>query len=156
MNDQLYITVQLQLVDFMKTLPVNLNSYQGKKIFQFFDDLMELPLYSVKFSDQKFRKLLFFPIVNAIQQTKNGPWHTKISVAEHLVKGDYLFHFPPSLFFYTNTINFQVKLSIIRSYFLDYEMFWFNSFIKCTKINYFIQKLRVFSYNLLKINKYNL
>ena len=80
LNDQLYITVQFQLVDFMKTLQVNLNSYQRKQFLQFFDDLMSLPPYSVQFSDQKFRKLLFFPVVNAIQQTKNGPWHIKISV----------------------------------------------------------------------------
>ena len=90
LNDQFYITVQFQLVDFMKTLQVNINSYQRK---QFFDDLMKLPPYSVQFSDQKFRKLLFFPVVNAIQQTKNGPWHIKISVAEPLMKNYYPFHF---------------------------------------------------------------
>ena len=66
LNDQLYITVQFQLVDFMKTLEVNINSYQRKQFLQFFDDLMGLPPYSVQFSDQKFRKLLFFPIVNDI------------------------------------------------------------------------------------------
>ena len=27
-----------------------------------------------------------------------------------------IFHFPPSFFFYTSTINLQVKLSIIRSF----------------------------------------
>ena len=61
LNDQLYITVQFQLVDFMKTLQVNLNSYQRKQFLQFFDDLMRLPPYSVQLFDQKFRKLLFFP-----------------------------------------------------------------------------------------------
>ena len=116
LNDQPYITVQFQLVDFMKTLQVNLNSYQRKQFLQFFDDLMGLPPYSVWFSHQKFRKLLFFPVVNAIQQTKNGPWHIKIAVAEPLMKDDYPFHFPPSFFFYTSTINLQVKLSIIRSF----------------------------------------
>jgi hypothetical protein len=115
-NDQPYIIVQFQLVDFMKTLQVNLNSYQRKQFLQFFDDLMGLPPYSVQFSDRKFRKLLFFPVVNAIQQTKNGPWHIKIAVAEPLMKDDYPFHFPPSFFFYTSTINLQVKLSIIRSF----------------------------------------
>ena len=64
---------------------------------QFFDDLMGLPPYCVQFSDQKFRKLLFFPVVNAIQQTKNGPWHIKIAVAEPLMKNYYPFHFPPTL-----------------------------------------------------------
>ena len=47
---------------------------------------MGLPPYSVQFSDQNFRKLLFFPVVNAIQQTKNGPWYIKIAVAEPLMK----------------------------------------------------------------------
>ena len=116
LNDQLYITVQFQLVDFMKALQVNINSYQRKQFLQFFDDLMGLPPYCVQFSDQKFRKLLFFPVVNAIQQTKNGPWHIKIAVAEPLMKNYYPFHFPPSFFVYTSTINLQVKLSIIRSF----------------------------------------
>ena len=44
LNDQVYITVQFQLVDFMKTLQVNINSYQRKQFLQFFDDLMGLPL----------------------------------------------------------------------------------------------------------------
>ena len=116
MKDQLYIIVQFQLVDFMKTLQVNLNSYQRKQFLQFFDDLMGLPPYSVQFSDQKFRKLLFFPVINAIQQTNNGPWYIKIAVAEPLIKNDYLFHFPPSFLFYTSIINLQVKLSTIRSF----------------------------------------
>jgi hypothetical protein len=116
LNDQPYITVQFQLVDFIKTLQVNLNNYQRKQFLQFFDDLMGLPPYSLQFSDQKFRKLLFFPVVNAIQQTKNGPWHIKIAVAEPLMKDDYPFHFLTSFFFYTSTINLQVKLSIIRSF----------------------------------------
>lgn len=116
LNDQLYITVQFQLVDFMKTLQVNLNSYQRKQFLQFFDDLMGLPPYSQQFSDQKFRKLLFFPVVNAIQQTKNKPWYIQIAVAEPLMKDYYPFHFPPSFFVYTSTINLQVKLSIIRSF----------------------------------------
>lgn len=100
----------------MKTLQVNINSYQRKQFLQFFDDLMGLPPYSVQFSDQKFRKLLFFPVVNAIQQTKNEPWHIKIAVAEPLMKDYYPFHFPPSFFFHTSTINFKIKLSIIRSF----------------------------------------
>ena len=70
----------------------------------------------MQFSDQEFRKLLFFPVVNAIQQNKNGPWYIKIAVAEPLMKNYYPFHFPPSFFIYTNTINLQVKLSIIRSF----------------------------------------
>ena len=113
LNDQPYITVQFQLVDFMKTLQVNLNSYQKK---QFFDDLMGLTPYSIQFSDQKFRKLLLFSIVNAIPQTENGPWHIKIDVPEPLMKNYYPFHFPSGFFFYNSAINLQVKLSIIRSF----------------------------------------
>ena len=116
LNDQLYITVQFQLVDFMKSVKNNLNSYQRKQFLQFFDDLMGLPPYSQQFSDKKFRKLLFFPVVNAIQETKNGPWYIQIAVAEPLMKNYYPFHFPPSFFVYTSTINLQVKLSIIRSF----------------------------------------
>jgi hypothetical protein len=100
----------------MKTLQVKINSYQRKQFLQFFDDLMGLPPYSVQFSNQKFRKLLFFPVVNAIQQTKNGPWHIKIAVAEPLMKNYYPFNFSPSFFVYTSTVNLQVKLSIIRSF----------------------------------------
>ena len=59
---------------------------------------------------------LFFLVVNAIQERKNGPWHIKIAVAEPFMKDDYPFHFPPSFFFYTGTIDLQVKLSIIRSF----------------------------------------
>lgn len=97
LNEQLYITVQFQLVDFMKAVQATISSYQRKQFLQFFDDLMELPPHSVQFSDQKFRKLLFFPVVNAIQHTKNGPWYIKIAVAEPLMKDYYPFHFPQAL-----------------------------------------------------------
>ena len=116
LNDQLYITVQFQLADFMKAVQVNQNTYQRKQFLQFFDDLMELPPHSVQFSDREFRKLLFFPVVNAIQQTKNGPWYIKIAVAEPLMEDYYPFHFPTSFFVCTSTINLQVKLSVIRSF----------------------------------------
>ena len=115
-NDQLYITVEFQLVDFMKALQVNINSYRRKQFLQFFDDLMGIPPYSVRVSDQRFRKLLFFPVVNAIQKTKNGPWYIQIAVAEPLMENYYPFHFPPSFFVYTSTINLQVKLSIIQAF----------------------------------------
>jgi hypothetical protein len=113
LNDQLYITVQFQLVDFMKSVKNNLNSYQRKQFLQFFDDLMGLPAYSQQFSDRKFRKLLFFPVVNAIQETKNGPWYIQIAVAETFNEKLLSFSFPTSFFVYTSTINLQVKLSII-------------------------------------------
>lgn len=48
--------------------------------------------------DKKW-KLLFFSVVNAIQQTKNGPWYIQIAVAKPLMKDYYPFHFPPSFFF---------------------------------------------------------
>ena len=116
LNDQSYIIVHFQLVDFMKALQVNRNSYQREQILQFFDDLMGLPPYAVQFSEHKFRKLLFFPVVNVTQQTKNGPWHIKIAIAEPLMENYYPFHFPTSFFSYGSTINLQVKLSIIRSF----------------------------------------
>lgn len=116
LNDQLYITVQFQLMDFMKALKVNTNSYQRKEFLQFFEDLMELPPFSLQFSDQKFRKLLFFPVVNAIQETKRGPWIIQIALAEPLINNYYPFHFPPRFFVHTSTIDLQVKLSIIRSF----------------------------------------
>ena len=142
LNDQLYITVQFQLVDFMKTLQVNINSYQRKQFLQFFDDLMGLPPHSVQFSDRKFRKLLFFPVVNAIQQTKNGPWYIKIAVAEPLMENYYPFHFPTSFFVYTSTINLQVKLSIIRSFAQE------SSFQKTYLIQSFLNQYKKRSYSI--------
>ena len=115
LNDQLYITLQFQLVDFMKTLQVNINTYQRKQFLQFFDDLMGLPPYFVKFSDQKFRKLLFFPVVNAIQQTKNGPWHIKIAVAESLMKNYYPFQLPKSFLISTYKNDLRLKVRLIKS-----------------------------------------
>jgi len=57
----------------MKSVKNNLNSYQREPFLQFFDDLMELPAYYQQFSEQKFRKLLIFPVVNATKEIKNGP-----------------------------------------------------------------------------------
>ena len=143
LNDQPYITVQFQLVDFMKTLQVNRNTYQRKQFLQFFDDLMRLPPYSLQFSDQEFRKLLVFPVVNAIQEKKNGPWKIKIAVAEPLMKNSYPFHFPPSFFINTDTINLQVKLSIIRAFcetFSDKKTYCIRSFLnQYQKRSYAIQ-----------------
>ena len=43
-----------------------------------------------------FLVLLFFPVVNAIQETKRRAWIIQISVAEHLMKDAYhiLFIYP--------------------------------------------------------------
>lgn len=82
-NGQISITIQFRLLDFMKTV------------------------------QRKFRQLLFFPVVNVIQETKRGPWIIQIVVAEPLMKDAYPFHLPPSFFTYSNLINIDVKLSII-------------------------------------------
>ena len=68
-NDQIYITVEFYLVDFMKMIKVKKNTYQREQLLEFFDNLMGLPPYQEQFSDKQFRKLLFFPVVNAIQTT---------------------------------------------------------------------------------------
>ena len=114
-NGQNYTTVQFRLLDFMKTVNCQANSYQRQQFLQFFNQLQSLPPFREKFADRKFRQLLFFPVVNAIQETKRGPWIIQISVAEHLMKDAYPFHLPPSFFTYSNTMNLDVKLSIIKA-----------------------------------------
>ena len=66
--------------------------------------------------------MLFFPVVNAIQETKRGPWIIQVAVAEPLMKDAYPFHFPPSFFFCSSNINLQVKLSIIRSFAQEHSL----------------------------------
>ena len=97
----------------MKALKVKTNSYQRKEFLQFFEDLMELPPFSLQFSDQKFRKLLFFPVVNSIQETKRGPWIIQIAVAEPLTTNYYPFHFPPRFFVHTSIALLICKLSYL-------------------------------------------
>jgi len=92
------------------------NTYQREQFLEFFDNLMELPPYEEQFSDKKFRKLLFFPVVNAIQTTERGPWIIQVAVAEPLLYDFYPFHFSPSFFSYFSHINLQVKLAIILSF----------------------------------------
>ena len=100
----------MQMVDAKK------NTYQRKQFLEFFDNLMGLPPYQEQFSDKEFRKLLFFPVVNAIQTTERGPWIIQVAVAQPLMHDFYPFHFPPSFFSCSSNINLQVKLSIIRSF----------------------------------------
>jgi len=73
-NDQIYMTVEFYLVDFMKMIEAKKNTYQREQFLEFFDNLMGLPPYQEQFSDKEFRKLLFFPVVNAIQRTERGPF----------------------------------------------------------------------------------
>lgn len=121
-NGQNYITVQFRLLDFIETVNCQANSYQRQQFLQFFNQLQSLPPFREKFADRKFRQLLFFPVVNAIQETKRGPWIIQISVAEHLMKDAYPFHLPPSFFTYSNTINLDVKLSIIQALAQEYSI----------------------------------
>jgi hypothetical protein len=108
-NGQTYITGEFRLIDFMKVVDSKANTYQRKQFLQFFELFQGLPPYQEKFADRKFRKLLFFPGVNAIQETKRGPWIIQVAVAELLMK----VHLPPSFFSYSNNISLEVKLSII-------------------------------------------
>ena len=99
----------------MKTVNFQANTYQRQQFLQFFNQLQSLPPFREKFADRKFRQLLFFPAVNAIQETKRGPWIIQISIAEPLMEDSYLFHLPPSFFTYSNTINLDIKLLIIKA-----------------------------------------
>ena len=81
-NGQIYITVQFRLLDLMKTVHCQPNTYQRQQFLQFFDQLQSLSPFREKFTDRNFRQLLFFPVVNAIQETKCGPWIIQIAVAE--------------------------------------------------------------------------
>lgn len=58
---------------------------------------------------------IFFPVVNAIQETERGPWIIRISVAEPLMKSGYPFFLPPRFFTYSDTNNLDVKLSLIQA-----------------------------------------
>ena len=121
-NGQNYITVEFRLLDFMKTVNRQANTYQRQQFLQFFNQFQSLPPFREKFADRKFRQVLFFPVVNAIQKTKRGPWIIQISVAEPLMKDAYPFHLPPSFFTYSNAMNLDVKLSIIQALAQDYSI----------------------------------
>ena len=123
-NGQNYITVQFRLLDSMKTVNSQANTYQRQQFLQFFNQLQSLPPFREKFADQNFRQLLFFPVVNAIPKTKREPWtiQTAIAVVEPLMKDSYPFHLPPSFFTYFNTINLDVKLSIIQALVQKYSI----------------------------------
>ena len=116
----------------MKTLNCQANSYQRQQFLQFFNQLQSLPPFRENFADRKFRQLLFFPFVNAIQETKRGPWIIQISVAEHLMRDRYPFHLPPSFFIYSNKMNLDVKLSIIQALAQEYsiqKIYYVQSFL---------------------------
>ena len=121
-NDQIYITVEFYLVDFMKMIEAKKNTYQREQLLEFFDNLMGLPPYQEQFSDKEFRKLLFFPVVNAIQRTEHGPWIIQVAVAEPLMQDFYPFHFPPNFFSCSSNINLQVTLYIIRSFAQEHSL----------------------------------
>lgn len=58
----------------MKTVNSQPNTYQRQQFLQFFNQLQSLPPFREKFTDRNFRQLLFFPIINAIQEIKHEPW----------------------------------------------------------------------------------
>ena len=113
------VTSYLQKYFLSQATSENLQFY---RLLQFFNQLQSLPPFREKFADRKFRQLLFFPVVNAIQETKRGSWIIQISVAEHLMKDAYPFHLPPSFFTYSNTMNLYVKLSIIQALAQEYSI----------------------------------
>lgn len=121
-NGQIYITVQFRLLDFMKTVHCQANTYQRQQFLQFFDQLQSLSPFREKFTDRNFRQFLFFPVVNAIQETKRGPWIIQIAVAEYVMKDAYPFYFTAIFFTYSNSINLDVKLSIIQTLAQDYSI----------------------------------
>lgn len=92
----------------MKRVNCQANSYQRQQFLQFFNQLQILPPFREKFADRKFRQLLFFPVINAIQETKRGPWIIQILVIEYLMKDAYPFHSLPSFFTYSNKMNLDV------------------------------------------------
>jgi len=116
LNGQTYVTLEFKLANFMKAVDSTTNTYQRQKFLKFFDELQGLPPFREKFAERKFRQLLFFPVVNAIQKTERGPWIIQISIAEPLLQDSYPFHFPQSFFCYLNDRDLKVKLSIIFSF----------------------------------------
>lgn len=106
----------------MKTVNCQANTYQEQQFLQFFNQLQNLSPFIEKFTDRKFWQLLFFTVINAIQETKCEPWINQIAVAEPLMKGDYLFHLHPSFFTYSKTMKLDVKLSIIQVLAQDYSI----------------------------------
>lgn len=116
LNGQTYVTVQFLLIDFMKVIDQKMNTYQRQQSLQFFQLLQGLPPYTEKFADKQFRQLLFFPVVNAIQETNRGPWIIRISIASQLLYGQaYFYHFPPTFWKHSNQANLDVKLSILQA-----------------------------------------
>ena len=66
-NGQNYITVQFCLLDFMKTVSCQANSYQRQQFLQFFNQLQSLPPFRENFSGKKMltnikEKVLIFKI----------------------------------------------------------------------------------------------
>jgi len=122
LNRQTYITVKFPLIDFIRATEKSINSYQRKQYKNFFNKLQDLPPYREQFAEHKFRQLLFFPVVNSLQNGPRQPWIIEIAVAEQLMLDNYPFHFPPSFFTYSNTINLEIKLSIIQAIAQGYSL----------------------------------
>lgn len=113
LNCQTYTTVEFKLTDFMKAVSSTPNTYQRDKFLKFFEELQGLPPFRERFAEIKFRRLLFFPVMNTFQDTERGPWIIQISIAEQLLEDSYSFHFPPTFLYYSNKRDLKVKLSII-------------------------------------------
>lgn len=113
---QTYCAVEFKLSNFMLAVGSSKNTYQRDKFREFFEDLQGFPPFREKFAKRKFRKLLFFPVVNSIQKTERGPWIIQVAIAEQLLVYSYLFQFPSSFFKESNGRNLDIKLSIVLAF----------------------------------------
>ena len=111
-NGQNYITAQFRLLDFMKTVNCQANSYQRTKLLKL-QGL--LPIYRW-FSDSEFRSSIVFPIIRVTNQTSK---HTKlivnITVCKSFYDIRYPFYFSNHFYIFDNKYDFKLKFAIIQS-----------------------------------------
>jgi hypothetical protein len=117
LNEELYYTCRFPLVDFARRIGLHpLNTYQRKKLLEFFSQLQDLPPVYQWFSDFEFRSSLIFPVIRIENQTSK---HTKlivhITVSKSFYSFQYPFHFPKSFWTYENQYDFRLKFAIIES-----------------------------------------
>ena len=78
LNEELYYNFSFPLVDFARQIGLHpLNTYQRKKLLEFFYQLQYLPPVYLWFSDFEFRIALIFPVIQIENYTSK---YTKIMV----------------------------------------------------------------------------
>ena len=117
LNGESYYNFSFPLVDFARQIGLHsLNTYQRKKLLEFFYQLQGLPPVYQWFSDSEFRSALIFPVIRIENQTSK---HTKlmvhITVSRSFYNLQYPFHFPRSFWTYENKYDFRLKFAIIES-----------------------------------------